>query len=77
MNNVDKAMELAFDWTIEAAIGKFDFPQKDQLRTHLEAMEADRVRLRQTLQYLDDIGGLGKTLHEVIRDAIAQSEAIE
>lgn len=77
MNNVDKAMEL-----VEDCMEYGGFSAKHAIRTHLEAMEADRVRLLYTLKllgaaFMAHTQWNGKPPFEIskARAAIAQSEA--
>lgn len=55
MNNVDKAMMLSDEHATAAHAGNFCSASRDALRTHLEAMEADRVRLLEALKVLASI----------------------
>lgn len=59
MNNVDRIMELADNYAV-CAVGDFALAKSSDgfkksrafLRTHLEAMEADRVRLLEALKWM-------------------------
>jgi hypothetical protein len=90
MNKVDKLLEEALrtqtQYTMQLSIGRMNAARaaKDALRTHLEAMEADRVRLLEALKNIisevTDIRGVDveeykPVAFEQARAAIAQSEA--
>ncbi len=84
MNNVEKAMDLALQYAGDYA--DFIYPgsplqkhvmAENKLRTHLEAMEADRGRLLEALKSTVDIleDGHWQETKQHLRSIIAQSEA--
>jgi len=93
MNNVDKAMELAGEYSSScvelATISRKDTYERCEnlhqaLRTHLEAMEADRARLLESLkavemamsnkQFSVEVLSDDSVVRQMIRAAINQSK---